>query len=564
MRIRMYWLLASLYGFGAQAGCPDWPLPRAKAEISHLQAQLTRWDEAYWQKGESQTSDAVYDRLNAQLTQWKRCFHPEAVQNAPPALARGRTPHPVAHTGLRKLTDASELREWMHQRTSVWVQPKVDGVAVTLVYRHGELQQAISRGDGLYGEDWTGKARHIPAIPQKVAGALKNSVLQGEIFLRRHGHLQKTAGGINARALVAGAMMRREPSSLLKELDVFIWAWPDGPINMKAKVEALAAEGFSLTKAWTKPVKTRAEIAQWREHWFTTPLPFVTDGVVVRDDSEPAGKFWRPGQSEWAVAWKYPPVKQMTTVKGIRFATGRTGKISVVADLEPVLLDDKWVRHTNIGSVSRWHKWDIAPGDSVAVSLAGQGIPRLDEVVWRVAKRDKPKPPARQSNAAVSCFYASHECEAQFLARLVWLSQKSVLGLSGLGEASWQQLHQAQRFEHLFSWLALAPDALSLTPGFSSRRASQLWHRFSFTRKLPFRQWLKALGLPLPASALQALPDQTWQELSARNETSWQQLPGVGAERARQLVSFIHHPQVSALAEWLSKQQVTGFTNKAL
>lgn len=558
------WLLAGLGCFSVQAACPDWPLSRAKEEMAQLQAQLKRWDEAYWQKGESQTSDAVYDQLSAQLALWRRCFHHETIPALPPALARGRLRHPVPHTGVRKLSDANELNEWMRQKSALWVQPKVDGVAVTLVYRSGLLQQAISRGDGLYGEDWTEKVRRIPAIPHKVSGALENSVLQGEIFWRRNGHQQKAAGGINARALVAGAMMRREASPLLGELDVFIWAWPDGPADMESRATALAEAGFTLTRAWTKPVSTSKEVAQWRDRWFNSPLPFVTDGVVVRAEKEPSGKNWQPGQGNWVVAWKYPPVKQVTTVNSIRFAVGRTGKVSVVAELEPVLLDDKWVRRTNIGSVSKWDQWDIAPGDSVAVSLAGRGIPRLDEVVWRVAKRDKPQPPVKQPHAAVSCFYASAGCEAQFLARLAWLSQKSVLDLNGLGEATWQQLHRAQHFEHLFSWLALTPEALSQTPGFSPQRAVQLWHRFSFTRKLPFHRWLKALGLPLPANALRTLPDQSWRELTMRNEANWQQLPGVGAGRARLLIQFLHHPQVSSLAEWLGKQQITGFTVPAL
>jgi DNA ligase (NAD+) len=92
----------------------------------------------------------------------------------------------------------------MRVRQHLWLQPKVDGVAVTLVYRNGKLTQAISRGDGLKGEDWTGKVRLIPSVPQKLTGALANSVLQGELFWLRDNHIQKQMGGMNARAKVAG------------------------------------------------------------------------------------------------------------------------------------------------------------------------------------------------------------------------------------------------------------------------------------------------------------------------------------------------------------------------
>lgn len=557
--VKAIWLFLCMACLNTQAACPQWTPRQAKEEMAQLQKQLAQWDEAYWQKGEGLATDAVYDQLKAQLTRWQRCFHQKTQSEKPPALAQGRTPHPVVHTGVQKLKDAGELNAWMKGKTRLWVQPKVDGVAVTLVYCHGALQQAISRGDGLYGEDWTAKARLIPAIPLRVSGALANSVLQGEIFWQRGGHRQKEAGGINARAVAAGALMRKETSSLLGELGVFIWAWPDGPAAMEERVNALFAAGFTLTKAWTKPVASGKEVAQWRENWFTSSLPFVTDGVVVRAEREPSGKHWRPGQGGWVAAWKYPPVEQVTTVNRIRFAVGRTGKISVVAELKPVLLDDKWVRRVSIGPVSRWEKRDIAPGDSVVVSLAGRGIPRLDDVVWRVAKRDKPQPPVTQANAALTCFYAIAGCEAQFLARLAWLSQKAVLNLSGLGEATWQQLHRSHHFEHVFSWLALTPESLARTTGFSPQRAAQLWHHFTLTRKLPFQRWLKALGLPLPASALQALPDRHWHELLARNEIGWQQLPGVGAGRARQIVQFLNHPDINELAEWLRNQQVNGF-----
>ncbi len=106
----------------------------------------------------------------------------------------GEVGHPVAHTGVRKLADQSDVARWMRDKTDLWVQPKVDGVAVTLVYRHGRLAQAISRGDGRSGEEWTARVRQIPAVPKVTEGELANSVLQGELFLQRDGHVQKQMG----------------------------------------------------------------------------------------------------------------------------------------------------------------------------------------------------------------------------------------------------------------------------------------------------------------------------------------------------------------------------------
>ncbi|MCO1633589.1 ATP-dependent DNA ligase, partial [Escherichia coli] len=143
----------------------------------------------------------------------------------------------------------------------------------------------------------------------------------------------------------------------------------------------------------------------------------------------------------WLVAWKYQPVAQVAEVKAIQFAVGKSGKISVVASLAPVMLDDKKVQRVNIGSVRRWEEWDIAPGDQILVSLAGQGIPRIDDVVWRGAERTKPTPPENRFNS-LTCYFASDVCQEQFISRLVWLGSKQVLGLDGIGEAGWRALHQ--------------------------------------------------------------------------------------------------------------------------
>lgn len=120
-------------------------------------------------------------------------------------------------------------------------------------------------------------------------------------------------------------------------------------------------------------------------------------------------------------------------VRGISFSVGRNGKIAVVALLEPQLLDDKRVQRVNVGSVSRWYNLDIGVGDQLQISLAGQGIPRIDSVVWRTAQRNKPRPPAARFNA-LTCYFATPECAEQFLSRLVWLSSRSVLDIDGAGK----------------------------------------------------------------------------------------------------------------------------------
>lgn len=539
------------------AVCPAWSPARAQEEISRLQQQIKQWDDDYWKEGKSEVEDGVYDQLSARLTQWQRCFGNETRDVMIPPL-NGAVMHPVAHTGVRKMADKNALSLWMRERSDLWVQPKVDGVAVTLVYRDGKLNKAISRGNGLKGEDWTQKVSLISAVPQTVSGPLANSTLQGEIFLQREGHIQQQMGGINARAKVAGLMMRQGNSDTLNSLAVFVWAWPDGPHLMTDRLKDLATAGFTLTQTYTRAVKNADEVAHVRNEWWKAKLPFVTDGVVVRAAKEPESRHWLPGQAEWLVAWKYQPVAQVAEVKAIQFAVGKSGKISVVASLVPVMLDDKKVQRVNIGSVRRWQEWDIAPGDQILVSLAGQGIPRIDDVVWRGAERTKPTPPENRFNS-LTCYFASDVCQEQFISRLVWLGSKQVLGLDGIGEAGWRALHQTHRFEHIFSWLLLTPEQLQNTPGIAKSKSAQLWHQFNLARQQPFTRWVMAMGIPLTRAALNASDERSWSQLLFSTEQFWQQLPGTGSGRARQVIEWKENAQIKKLGSWLAAQQITGF-----
>ena len=546
-----------LVGYG-QAACPAWPQARAEQEIERLGQQITEWGNAYWQQGSSTVSDEVYDQLAARLAFWQRCFTEETPAHGAPPPLRGDTRHPVAHTGVRKLADQSAVVRWMRGQSDLWVQPKVDGVAVTLVYRQGRLTQAISRGNGLTGEDWTARVLQIPSVPKVSDGVLANSVLQGELFLLREGHVQKQMGGMNARAKVAGMMMRQQAAAELNQLGIFIWAWPDGPQDMEQRLALLRQGGFLYGAHFSHPVADAPQVAQWRQRWFTSPLPFATDGVVVRRGKESPGRFWAPGQGDWVIAWKYPPASRVMEVRGISFSIGRSGKIAVVAHLEPQLLDDKRVQRVSIGSVSRWYNLDIGIGDQLQISLAGQGIPRIDSVVWRTALRNKPRSPAARFNA-LTCYFASPECAEQFLSRLVWLSSRSVLDIDGAGETLWRSLQDARNMEHLFSWLALTPEWLQTIPGISTLRGQRLWHQFNLARERPFLRWIQAMGVPIPKAAFIRLKEDDWRRMQERNEDQWRRLPGIGEERARQLVTFLHHPDVTALAKWLSEQHVPGF-----
>ncbi|AXF78889.1 NAD-dependent DNA ligase LigB [Erwinia tracheiphila] len=547
-------ILCVLWCGQVQAQCPVWGPARAERELTVLAKQLSEWDRAYYQQDLSKVADEHYDAMEKKFHAWQRCFQPQSDLRQPELNKAGKVLHPVAHVGVRKLADKQALVRWMMGKEALWVQPKVDGVAVTLHYQHGVLVRMLSRGDGLQGEDWTDKASHIPAIPGLIPFKQEAVSLQGELFLIMQDHQQSAAGGMNARSKVAGAMRRNDATDTLQKLGIFIWAWPNGPEKMAKRLAMLNQAGFGLVADWSKPVSNADEVAAWRDHWFHQKLPFVTDGVVVHR-TPVAGHHWKPGENSWSVAWKYSPPEISTEVRSVEFPVGRTGKISVLLNLIPAQLDDKKISRVSLGSLSRWLAADILPGDQVTISLAGQGIPKLANVVWRVAERKIPAIPEANKFTPLSCFTYTPDCREQFLSRLVWLSSSGALSMSGVSRSSWQKLMQAGKLTHIFSWLSLPNEESDEIQGITPARLSKLYHQFQLSQQQPFKRWVKALGVPIPASALNSIKDDSWYTLLARSQDSWQQLPGVGKNLAGQIIAFLHDPSVQALIAWLQHYQ---------
>lgn len=539
----------------AESICPDWPAARATLEINALESQLGQWSVAYHQQGDSPVADDIYDQLQDKLHFWQSCLGLPGKTGKQSIPGKGQFPHPVAHTGLNKLKDEVTLAGWMVGRKNLWVQPKVDGVAVTLVYRDGKLSQLLSRGNGLKGQNWTEKAPFISAIPQYIANAPAFLTLQGELFLLMDGHQQATSGGVNARAIVAGALMRKSPSPLLARMGVFIWAWPDGPKAMKEKVASLKVMGFPLTAEYSEPVTSSIDVKQWRQVWFKAPLPFVTDGVVIRQEEEPAGRYWQATPGQWSMAWKHPPLQHIAEVKDIHFTLGRTGKSTVVLEVSPIRIDDKWIRRVNMGSIARWKQWDITLGDQITLTLAGHGTPRVDNVVWRVNQRNTITPPDWGEFHQFSCFQRLPPgCELQFLSRLIWLSGSGGLNIHGISGGFWQKLIHHGLVDDLVGWLLLTPEQIAGIPGIGNERAEKIYQQFQQTKQQPVSRWLLALGFP------QTVPeDMQWQTVLQRSMTEWATMAGIGQVRAKQIQHFLHHPEVHALADLLSALNVVGF-----
>ncbi|NQD96017.1 NAD-dependent DNA ligase LigB, partial [Pseudomonas sp. CrR25] len=418
------------------------------------------------------------------------------------------------------------------------------------------LQQVISRGDGRSGQDWTRRARHLAAIPQRLPRE-QNLTLQGELYWRLPRHVQAKAGGVGARGRVAGLLARqRLDAQQAAGIGLFVWDWPDGPPGMTERLQQLSELGFADSQQFSQAIGDFAQAREWRERWYRGALPFASDGVVLRQGNRPPGERWRAEPPHWAAAWKYPLSQALAVVQAVDFRVGRSGRVTPVLRVQPVKLDNRNIRHVGVGSLQRWQALDIRPGDHVSIRLAGLTIPQLDSVVWRSPERAQLPAPQAGDYHALSCWRATPPCASQFRARLAWLGGKHGLALPGVGPGTWEKLLQAHRLDSLLDWLSLSEAQLREIPGFGPRNAATLAQSFALARQRPFADWLRALGLP-PSGGAQLPP--SWNDLAQRSAQEWRREPGVGRSRAAQLQAFFQHPEVLALREQLRLQRIDGF-----
>lgn len=551
------WLFGSLIGlvtFSAHASeCPDWSEERLLRESQALAEHVEYWDIAYHEEGISLIDDALYDQTVDRLATWQRCLgtQPNHRPLTRVTSSSGTRDHPAAQRGLNKADDDG-VRRFTSRRNDLWIQPKVDGVAITLRYEEGELVEAVSRGDGERGQDWTARALQLPAVPNTLPEPL-SAIFQGELYWRLTDHIQSRLPSSGARGAVAGAMAQSSPeAATLERIGLFIWDWPDGPTEMEERIARLSVLGFD-TADYTYPLDERRDAAYWRDSWFNGPLPFATDGVVIKQAERPGVRRWSSSPPEWAIAWKYPSQQALAEVRGVEFRVGRTGRVTPLVWLNPVQLEGRRISRVSLGSLERWETLDVRPGDQVAVTLAGLTIPQLTEVVWHTQERSPLSAPSPQRYHLLSCFELTPGCDAQLLARLTFLGEQ--LGMQGVGEGIWRALIEAGAVTQLLDWLDIEPRELQQAYGIGNVRAAALIRQFQAAQGRPFEAWLSALGMPPGGNA--RLGD--WYTLAGYQREEWQAMPGVGPVRAEALVAFFSHPEVQDMAAQLNQAGVEGF-----
>jgi DNA ligase (NAD+) len=455
-------------------------------EVAELRAELNRHNYLYYVEAKPEISDREYDRMMSRLTELE-AEHPELVTPDSPTQRVGGQPlegfatvrHAVPMLSIDNTYSYDEVREWdvrVHKALNpnepvrYVVELKVDGVAVSLRYEHGKLVQGSTRGDGERGDDITVNLKTVREIPLVLHGKPPDLLeVRGEVYmtnseLLRLNELRQAAGDApfaNPRNSTAGSLKMLDSRIVAQRRLRFI---SHGLGESQGIGETSYLAITQLMKRWGIPVSSLTsrydsieQVIEHAQRWNTerNTLDFQTDGLVIKvDDLDQRERLGARSKSpRWTIAFKYEAEQAITRLLGIHVQVGKTGKITPVAELEPVQLAGTTVKRASLHNADELERKDIMIGDAVVIQKAGEIIPQVVRVETEARKGTEtrftfPKTcpscgaPIERSGDLVDyhCTNPASRCPDQLKEWLRWYAHRDAMDIDGLGEKLIDQL----------------------------------------------------------------------------------------------------------------------------
>lgn len=556
-------------------------------EIARLRGELAEHNRRYYLLDAPVVSDADYDRLLRRLEELE-AEHPDLVTadsptqrpGAPALEAFGRSTHLLPMLSLANAFDGEELEEFL-QRTEkglgappkAWVvEPKLDGVAVNLLYEDGELVRAATRGDGTSGEDITANARTIRSIPLKLPGSATKTPtrceIRGEIIIGKQDFFALNASR-EEEGLPVFANPRNSAAGSLRQLDSAITA--ARPLDFFAHgLGACEPAVFKTHSAFLKEVgrwgfkvaplvgavKTAEDVHRAYQTMAEARdgLDLDIDGMVVKvdgfDERERLGQVSR--SPRWAVAYKFKPRQAETVINKIVASVGRLGTITPVAELEPVRVGGVTVSNASLHNMDEIERKDLRVGDTVVIERAGDVIPY---VVASIAEKRKGRPPKfKMPTSCPSCGAnvvrlegevayrcSGRSCPAQLKETVRHFASKTAMDIDGLGEKLVAVLVDNGLVHNFADLYRLDAETLIGVERMGAKSAANLVAAIDASRTRPLSRLIGALGIRHVGETVARSLARRFRSLAALAEAEAEELTamdGIGPELAASIRAF--------------------------
>ena len=563
---------------------------------ARLLEEVRRHDHLYYIQAQPEISDVAYDRLYRELADLEKA-HPELVDENSPTRKVGGTPldsfrtvaHAIPMQSLNNTYSEADLDEFLtrveknlHGQTAEFViEPKVDGVAVSVRFEKGRLVQGLTRGDGEKGDDITENLKTIRVLPLSVPDLPAVIEFRGEVYLpqaafdsmNRAREKQGDSLFANPRNAAAGTLKLLDSREVARRpLAVVFYGLGessglkiDNQVALHRQILAWGLPGHS----WFRHVRGTQEVLQAvRElDQARAQFPFATDGAVIKvnrfDQQKVLGSTEKAPR--WAIAYKYAPEQAETRLHAVTFQVGRTGVITPVAELEPVQLSGTTVSRATLHNFEEISRKDIRVGDWVTVEKAGEIIPAVISVnLKRRPKNSKPIPiptqcpvcqgPLIKEEVFLRC--DSRDCVGQLKRRLQHFAHRGALDIEGMGEVMVGQLIDAGRVQHLEQIYDLRREDLEKLERMGEKSATNLMEGIAASKNRTLGRLIFALGIPQVGSVLSetlARHFQSMDMLSKAKVADLIQVKDVGEKVAEEIVAFFGESSTRHLLQALRK-----------
>lgn len=579
-------------------------MDKARREAEQLRQQINHHNYRYYVLDDPEVTDAEYDRLLRQLQALEQEY-PKIITADSPTQRVGHEPvsafkeveHLVPMLSLSNAMDESEvlafdkrMRDSLEADTLDYVaEPKLDGLAISLVYRDGVLVRGATRGDGAHGEDVTQNVRTIESIPLRLLSKNPPSLLEvrGEVIMSHKGF-----GDLNRRQAEKGektfANPRNAAAGSLRQLDPRISA--SRPLEMYCYGLGMV-EGADIPQThyaslqWLRDLGLRVnpEIRQLRGvqaclDYFTDlaarrdNLPYEIDGVVYKlnrfDQQQAMGFVSRAPR--WAIAHKFPAHEEMTVLRDIQVQVGRTGAITPVAKLEPVFVGGVTVSNVSLHNKDEIARLGVKIGDTVIVRRAGDVIPQIVSVV----ETKRPKR-AKEFNFPTHCPVCNSDiifdgvigrcsgglfCSAQKKESLKHFASRKAMDIEGLGEKLVDQLVDLDMVHDPSDIYQLRQDQVAGMERMAEKSAANLVTAIEDSKQTTLARFLYALGIPNVGEATALMLAQrlgSLEKVMQADLETLQELPDVGPVVADSIHTFFDQTHNQEVIQRLRNSGVT-------
>ena len=564
----------------------------AESRVAQLRAQIAHHDERYYEQDDPEIPDAEYDKLMLELRGLETEFPDLITPDSPtqrvsgaPLGAFGTVVHKVPMLSLDNAfsdEDVSAFDRRIHERLGVAgdldyvAEPKLDGLAVTVIYRDGRYERAATRGDGTKGEDVTANVRTIRSVPRTLPRSAPPLLeVRGEVFMpvagfERMNRLARERGEkvfVNPRNSAAGSLRQLDPkATAARPLDVFFYAL--GAVEGGA-IPDTQSELLQAFRAWKLPICPDSGLVHGVEGMLAyyrgmggrrSSLPYQIDGVVYklnrRADQERLGFVSRAPR--WAIAHKFPAEEATAVIRDVEFQVGRTGTLTPVARLEPVFVGGVTVSNVTLHNIDEVHRKDVRVGDTVIVRRAGDVIPEIVGVVLerrpgRGTDREAPpvelpkecpvchSPVVRVEGEAAARCTGGFTCRAQRQEALRYFASRRAMDIEGLGDKLIEQLVVERDLRSPADIYRLTAETLAELDRMGAKSAANLVASIERSKQTTLPRLLLALGIRDVGEATALALAQYFgslDKLMAATLDEIQQVQDVGPVVAQEVAAF--------------------------